>query len=644
MATLDKIKQFVQNKTTRVVNPDLYSEYTSQLYKDALTATGGNTSVASQYVERVSRPTTTSGRSQTLPEPVIEQPIQQQPIQQQPVNDQTAAYQQLLDEMKAQNAAQIAGYQKNIQDVTSQYNQLQSQYDKAAQESLNRYNQLQGSFDAYKSDMGRQYDELLGAYGAYRDEVARKEAEQLAAQQELINRSIALGTDRLEAQRSGINLGYDDAARQAYIVEQQQQRSMPQQLAAQGMSGGATETAKLGLNTAYQNNINAINQNRAKAINDLDAAIVELKNTGDLQAAQNAINSAARSLQSYKDMFGMEQALKQNRIGAMANIVNTGIGLGQSAIANANQLAASRVGLAQDAIGMQSALNQGMLGLTSDQSQAYTNLMLQQLAAQKAAEDEARQHTLATMGAYSGDYQARINQLQNDGDPANDWQIPYLQTLRQDKIAGQKQDAIGTIGQYGADYQAQIDRINAEIAAGDRTNEYLLPYLQIARQQKLAAMAEGEKDIQAEAEKQFLNLAKLGAQYGDYSGLRELGINPVIKTASTRSGRSSGGSGTSSAAQGGLDKIVETLDAQGANWKAYLNVYYPQLGIKSAGAKDEVAKWYEDQLKSRETETKQAERNAYQALLKQANADMRQSNPIEDAREYVRRYNYITGK
>lgn len=41
-----------------------------------------------------------------------------------------------------------------------------------------------------------------------------------------------------------------------------------------------------------------------------------------------------------------------------------------------------------------------------------------------------------TIGAYSENYQSEINKLSNDGDLSNDWKIPYLQSARQDKKAG----------------------------------------------------------------------------------------------------------------------------------------------------------------------------------------------------------------
>lgn len=51
-----------------------------------------------------------------------------------------------------------------------------------------------------------------------------------------------------------------------------------------------------------------------------------------------------------------------------------------------------------------------------------------------------------------------------------------------------RQESISTVGQYYNDYAAEINAIEAEIARGDNSRAYLLPYLRIARQEKLDSM------------------------------------------------------------------------------------------------------------------------------------------------------------
>ncbi len=48
--------------------------------------------------------------------------------------------------------------------------------------------------------------------------------------------------------------------------------------------------------------------------------------------------------------------------------------------------------------------------------------------------DSERAEYASNIGAYGQDYQAEINNPQNDGDPSNDWKISYLNNARNQKI------------------------------------------------------------------------------------------------------------------------------------------------------------------------------------------------------------------
>lgn len=73
-------------------------------------------------------------------------------------------------------------------------------------------------------------------------------------------------------------------------------------------------------------------------------------------------------------------------------------------------------------------------------------------ADQKAQEAQLRSDALATINASYGDFQAKINELQNDGDPTNDYLIPYYQQARQEKIANQGLDQQGKPVEQGVTY------------------------------------------------------------------------------------------------------------------------------------------------------------------------------------------------
>ena len=159
-----------------------------------------------------------------------------------------------------------------------------------------------GSNDNYYGDIST--DKLQ--YNPYAEQQAKLE-EAYRQQEELLreqNRlAVEQGVNRLAAQKTNINQNADDNARQAYVQYMQSKKALPQQLASQGVNGGATETANLGLATTYQNNLNDINKNRINQIQDIDNAIVDLQNTGDLTTVQQVLANNQAALDAYTQSF-----------------------------------------------------------------------------------------------------------------------------------------------------------------------------------------------------------------------------------------------------------------------------------------------------------------------------------------------------
>lgn len=144
------------------------------------------------------------------------------------------------------------------------------------------------------------YNQLQEAY--------RKQEELLREQNRL---AVEQGVNRLEAQKSGIKQSAEDNARQAYIMHMQSKKALPQQLASQGITGGATETANLGLQTTYQNNVNEINRNKANALQDIDNAIVDLQNTGDLSTVEQVLANNQAALNAYMNNLDKQVGYNQ---------------------------------------------------------------------------------------------------------------------------------------------------------------------------------------------------------------------------------------------------------------------------------------------------------------------------------------------
>lgn len=137
---------------------------------------------------------------------------------------------------------------------------------------------------------GMTKDELYEGYN--------EAAENLEAQRKAL---LNLTLQQSQAAQDQANTGYDEMARQAYILRRQQEMALPQQLAAMGISGGGSETANLQLAANYQNNLNANEQQRQQMMKDY--ALQKLQ-------AQTQANS---------DIAGYYADAQQNAMGAWQN-------------------------------------------------------------------------------------------------------------------------------------------------------------------------------------------------------------------------------------------------------------------------------------------------------------------------------------
>ena len=220
-----------------------------------------------------------------------------------PLGSNTDAY------IRDTNASDYAA----IQSAKQAYAEAQAKGDKTGMTNANAAaNAVRAKYGYSGGSDGSQYIALpqekedLSYENPYEDAIneVQERYAQIAQQQKEANAlAIKQGTDRLESQKDSINQSYDENARQAYIANMKSKKNLPQQLAASGVTGGATETANLNLQTNYENNLNDININRVNAINDIDNAINELKNNGDLSAAEQALATSQSALSAYQNLL-----------------------------------------------------------------------------------------------------------------------------------------------------------------------------------------------------------------------------------------------------------------------------------------------------------------------------------------------------
>lgn len=112
----------------------------------------------------------------------------------------------------------------------------------------------------------------------YQKQIAAGDAAAAAATQQAIN--------RLEAQKGELNTQYDDLNRQLYIDRRQDERTLPQQLAAMGYTGGLSESSLLRLGTSYEEALRQNESDRAKGLSDIDLDIENARLEGEIAAAQ----------------------------------------------------------------------------------------------------------------------------------------------------------------------------------------------------------------------------------------------------------------------------------------------------------------------------------------------------------------------
>lgn len=125
------------------------------------------------------------------------------------------------------------------------------------------------------------YGDIMSQYRAALREAEEADADRLMAQ---TNQAIR----QLEAQRGTLDSQYQDSAQQAYLAKELSRKNLPQQMAAMGLGGGASESANLALETNYGNSLNNLRGVYDQNIANLDLNIANAQDNGNLAVAQNA--------------------------------------------------------------------------------------------------------------------------------------------------------------------------------------------------------------------------------------------------------------------------------------------------------------------------------------------------------------------
>lgn len=115
------------------------------------------------------------------------------------------------------------------------------------------------------------------------------------------------------------NTQYDTAQRGNYINYMQNQRELPEQLAAQGITGGASETSLLRARTNYENNYNNTERSRGADIGAIRSNLADALNTYRMTADQNMNDEITQNRQLRANY---ERQLQQEAEQRFANTIS----------------------------------------------------------------------------------------------------------------------------------------------------------------------------------------------------------------------------------------------------------------------------------------------------------------------------------
>ena len=255
----------------------------------------------------------------------------------------------------ADNGGSGAGPVSDATDYQSLLNALYEQQ-QANAKALNEQQQ-QNALDAYERNMAAMndaYNTRLGLLGGNFDTTMG-----------LLDSNYA----QAQAQQ---RQSAEDALRQAYIDRMMGEKNLTQQLVANGISGGASESARAGLINAYGNNRNSIQRSLLDNLTALDGSY--LTNAHNARQAYNdALASAAAEMANYQAQFSRDlengnATSYSDMFNQMSNLDNTYLNRMGDIMAN-NQSYAQKLALADaeaQAAQQKAIANDWRVGATQD--------------------------------------------------------------------------------------------------------------------------------------------------------------------------------------------------------------------------------------------------------------------------------------
>lgn len=190
----------------------------------------------------------------------------------------------------------------------------------AATDTANSYNALLAAYQAQQNDYSdylRQMREAAqSAYDRGMSALNSAYDNQLTSLGDNLNETTSQLANQYNRSKDNITRDAEGSLRQAYINRMMAQKNLGQQMSAQGLNGGATETTMAGMLNNYNNARNNINATTNNNLTNLEGNYSD-----NLSQARQAYNSAVASanLQKAQQAMALENALANNQISALGD-------------------------------------------------------------------------------------------------------------------------------------------------------------------------------------------------------------------------------------------------------------------------------------------------------------------------------------
>lgn len=171
---------------------------------------------------------------------------------------------------------------------------------------------LSGIDDARKAalEQGYQTPEEMGYLNSALQQLQSNYSAQIAANDAEAAAQTKLAIEQLQRQKEQINEEYAKVNRQLYTDTMKQQKTLPEQLAAAGYTGGLTESAMLKGQLSYEQALRDNEEARIAAGNDIDLQARETELQQEIARAQAEREIRNNYLTSYTGVMGQLQSQK----------------------------------------------------------------------------------------------------------------------------------------------------------------------------------------------------------------------------------------------------------------------------------------------------------------------------------------------